>query len=141
MPTSKRSPVNTLPSANRRKPKLIESNAAVPHLRPGIHVGLCGWTVAQSRYVREFSLVEVQHTFYEPPSDELLQRWRSSAPARFEFTMKAWQVVTHESSSPTYRRLKQPLAPQARAELGGFRLSDTVLRGWDRTLQCARLLG
>ena len=113
----------------------------MPHLRPGIRVGLCGWTVAQSRYVRDFSLVEVQQTFYEPPSDQLLAKWRSTSPASFEFTMKAWQVVTHEASSPTYRRLKQPLTPESRSELGGFRLSDTVLRGWDRTLQCARVLG
>jgi O-6-methylguanine DNA methyltransferase len=32
-------------------------------------VGLCGWTIARAKYVRMFPLVEVQHTFYEPPSD------------------------------------------------------------------------
>ncbi|KGN41169.1 hypothetical protein N801_08795 [Knoellia aerolata DSM 18566] len=29
----------------------------------------------------------------------------SQVPADFEFTMKAWQVITHESNSPTYRRM------------------------------------
>jgi uncharacterized protein YecE (DUF72 family) len=96
--------------------------------------------VALSRYVREFSMLEVQQTFYEPPTEQLLRKWRSAVPTGFEFTMKAWQVVTHEANSPTYRRLKHPLPPESRSEVGGFRLTDPVLRGWDRTLQCARIL-
>jgi uncharacterized protein YecE (DUF72 family) len=61
-------------------------------------------------------------------------------PAGFEFTIKAWQVVTHESSSPTYRRLKQPLPDSARGQVGAFRTSAPVLQGWQRTLECARVL-
>jgi uncharacterized protein YecE (DUF72 family) len=91
-------------------------------------------------YVRKFPLVEVQHTFYEPPADALLARWRAEVPASFEFTIKAWQVVTHESSSPTYRRLKQPLPPEHRGQVGGFRLTPPVLAGWQRTLECAAVL-
>jgi uncharacterized protein YecE (DUF72 family) len=79
-----------------------------------VRVGLCGWTVAQSSYVRRFPVVEVEHTFYEPPADAVLRRWRTQVPVGIEFTIKAWQVVTHESSSPTYRRLKQPLLDSAR---------------------------
>jgi uncharacterized protein YecE (DUF72 family) len=62
-------------------------------------------------------------------------------PAGFEFTIKAWQVVTHESSSPTYRRLKQPLPDSARGQVGAFRTTPPVLAGWQRTLECARILG
>ncbi len=109
-------------------------------LRPGIRVGLCGWTTARSRYVREFPLVEVQHTFFEPPSDDLLGAWRREVPPGFEFTMKAWQLITHEAASPTYRRLRQPLPPESRAEVGAFRLTDPVLRAWERTLRCAHVL-
>lgn len=93
-----------------------------------------------SRYVELFSLVEVQQTFYEPPSDQLLLKWRSAVPTSFEFTMKAWQLITHEATSPTYRRLKHPIPPESRPELGGFRLTEPVLHGWDRTVQCARAL-
>jgi uncharacterized protein YecE (DUF72 family) len=58
-------------------------------------------------------------------------------PRGFEFTIKAWQLVTHESSSPTYRRVKvQP----PRGEVGGFRTTVPVLAGWQRTLECARVL-
>jgi uncharacterized protein YecE (DUF72 family) len=91
-------------------------------------------------YVRRFDLVEVQHTFYDPPGDALLVRWRAQAPAHFEFTMKAWQVITHDSGSPTYRRLKRPLPEDERGQVGSFRSTSPVFRAWDRTLQCARLL-
>jgi uncharacterized protein YecE (DUF72 family) len=105
-----------------------------------VRIGLCGWTISQGSYVRRFPLLEVQQTFYEPPSDAVLARWRAQVPADFEFTIKAWQVVTHESTSPTYRRLKQPLPDSARGQVGSFRTTPAVLAGWQRTLECARIL-
>jgi uncharacterized protein YecE (DUF72 family) len=106
----------------------------------GPRVGLCGWTISQREYVEQFALVEVQHTFYEPPADPLLQRWRTQVPPGFEFTMKAWQVVTHDGSSPTYRRMKQPPPPEERDQVGSFRLTPPVLAAWERTRECARIL-
>jgi len=105
-----------------------------------VRVGLCGWTVSQSSYVRRFPVVEVQHTFYEPPTDALLSRWRARVPPAFEFTIKAWQVVTHESTSPTYRRLKAPLPESSHGQVGSFRMTPEVLAGWQRTLECAEVL-
>ena len=105
-----------------------------------VRVGLCGWTVSQASYVRRFPVVEVQNTFYDPPADAVLTRWRTQVPADFEFTMKAWQIVTHESNSPTYRRLRQPLPDSAHGRVGGFRTTPEVLAGWERTLECARIL-
>ena len=70
----------------------------------------------------------------------MLARWRAQVPASFEFTIKAWQIVTHESTSPTYRRLKQPLPDSARGQVGAFRTTSVVLAGWQRTLECARVL-
>ena len=93
-----------------------------------------------SSYVRRFPLVEVQHTFYDPPGDTLLKRWRAGVPPAFEFTMKAWQLVTHESGSPTYRRLKRALPEEHRGQVGAFRSTAPVLEAWARTLECARLL-
>jgi uncharacterized protein YecE (DUF72 family) len=107
---------------------------------PDVRVGLCGWTIAQRAYVERFDLVEVQHTFYDPPADLLLRRWRAQVPPTFEFTMKAWQRITHESNSPTYRREKQPLSSSLHGQLGGFRLTEPVRRAWARTLECAALL-
>ena len=105
-----------------------------------VRVGLCGWTMSQASYVRRFPLVEVQHTFYEPPPDGVLARWRAAVPPGFEFTMKAWQLITHESGSPTYRRLRRPLPNSARGQVGAFRSTPPVLAAWQRTLECAAVL-
>lgn len=106
-----------------------------------IRLGLCGFSMAFEDYVREYRLVEVQQTFYEPPRDGTMRRWRELAPSDFEFTIKAWQLVTHDASSPTYRRLRSPLSDVDRAAAGGFRMTPVVVRAWERTLECAAILG
>jgi uncharacterized protein YecE (DUF72 family) len=105
-----------------------------------VRVGLCGFTMAFADYLQEFPVVEVQQTFYQPPADATLVRWRRQAPPGFEFTLKAWQLITHEASSPTYRRLRRPLNADERRECGSFRTTPVVLGAWTRTLECARLL-
>jgi uncharacterized protein YecE (DUF72 family) len=105
-----------------------------------VRIGLCGFSMAFDEYVREFPLVEVQQTFYEPPRDSTMRRWRALAPDGFEFTVKAWQLVTHEAGSPTYRRLRRALSDEERRDVGGFRMTPIVLDGWKRTLECVRLL-
>jgi uncharacterized protein YecE (DUF72 family) len=103
-------------------------------------LGLCGFTMAFEDYVREFPVVEVQQTFYEPPRDATMRRWRAEAPAGFEFTLKAWQLVTHDGTSPTYRRLRRPLSEVERADVGSFRMTPIVVAAWRRTLECVAIL-
>jgi uncharacterized protein YecE (DUF72 family) len=95
--------------------------------------------MAMDDYSLSFPVVEIQHTFYEPPRDDVMRRWLASTPASLEYTMKVWQLVTHAAGSPTYRRLKKPLP--AGAEPGFFRDSPAVWDGWQRSLACAQLLG
>src|SRR5919112_1655102 len=95
-----------------------------------LKLGMCGFTVAAATYYRQFKAVEVQQTFYDPPPPATLERWRAQAPPEFEYTMKAWQVITHFGTSRTYRRLKSPFSDEQRAEAGGFRLTETVFRAW-----------
>jgi uncharacterized protein YecE (DUF72 family) len=66
-----------------------------------IKVGCCGFVVAQKKYFSLFDLIEIQQSFYQMPKIETAQKWHSAAPAGFQFTMKAWQLITHEPSSPT----------------------------------------
>jgi uncharacterized protein YecE (DUF72 family) len=106
-----------------------------------LRIGRCGFPLSLRRYAEEFSVVEVQQTFYQPPAPRTLEKWRSAVPGGFEFTLKAWQLITHEASSPTYRRLRGELSPQQRGEAGAFRLNATVMHAWRRTLACARMLG
>ena len=105
-----------------------------------MRVGLCGFTMAIHEYFETFRVVEVQQTFYEPPTLTTLARWREEAGRSFEFTLKAWQLVTHRATSSTYRRLRTPLSARELADAGGFRATDTVQRGWEATLTCARAL-
>ena len=93
-----------------------------------------------SEYYERFPVVEVQQTFYEPPPPRTMLRWRQSAPAGFEFTLKAWQLITHEATSNTYRRLRTPLTPAERAQCGRFRWNETVRRGWQTTVESAHVL-
>ena len=109
--------------------------------RGKVKVGCCGFRLAMRQYFGEFPVVEVQQTFYQPPQPVTLERWRSEAPTRFEFTLKAWMLITHESRSPTYRRLKRALTEQERQECGAFRPSEIVREAWETTLAAARALG
>jgi uncharacterized protein YecE (DUF72 family) len=103
-------------------------------------VGCCGFPLARRRYFETFRLVEVQQTFYQPPRLETLARWREAAPAGFEITLKAWQLITHEPSSPTYRRLKQPIPEAKRGRYGSFRPTKEVMDAWRATLAAAEAL-
>jgi len=103
-----------------------------------VYVGCCGWAGSQSSYFREFGAVEIQQTFYDPPRPETLARWRAQAPEAFRFCLKCFQLVTHESSSPTYRRLRRP-APRPRTT-GSFRQTREVRRAWEETVEAARAL-
>ena len=103
-----------------------------------MRIGLCGFTMSMEDYALHFPVIEVQNTFYEPPRDEVMQRWRAVTPPTLEYTMKVWQLVTHSASSPTYRRMKRPLG--AGAAPGSFRDSAAVSGGWQRSVQCAIIL-
>lgn len=98
-------------------------------------LGMCGFTIGAAAYFKQFPVVEVQQTFYDPPSIATLEKWRRQAPASFEFTMKAWQVITHLGDSPTYRRMRRPMTERERGEAGAFRMNETTLGAWRTTLE------
>jgi uncharacterized protein YecE (DUF72 family) len=105
-----------------------------------VRVGCCGFAGAQAACFRDFRVVEIQQTFYDPPSPGTAARWRERAPPDFEFTLKAWQLITHEASSPTYRRLRHPLPTGAGAQVGAFRPTPEVWTAWQRTWEIAEAL-
>lgn len=103
-----------------------------------VRIGLCGFTTSMRSYGLHFPVVEVQNTFYEPPPEPTLQRWRAATPPSLEYVMKVWQLVTHPATSPTYRRTKRAVAPVD--EPGFFRDSPAVADGWRRSVECAEVL-
>jgi len=103
-------------------------------------LGMCGYTIGAAAYVKQFPVVEIQQTFYDPPPIATIEKWRAMAPTEFEFTLKAWQVITHLGTSSTYRRLRRPFTDDERREAGGFRTNATTLAAWNTTLVSARAL-
>lgn len=91
-------------------------------------------------YATRFPVAEVQQTFYEPPRISTLQRWRSLVPDDFEFTLKAWQLITHTAKSPTFRRLKTQLPAAQLEQCGAFQISPVVMQAWEKTRACAEAL-
>ncbi|UFH56286.1 DUF72 domain-containing protein [Spirosoma sp. KNUC1025] len=105
-----------------------------------IQIGTCGLSGSKAAYAELFSSVEVQLTFYQPPRLATLERWRNEVPPDFEFTLKAWQLITHPAKSPTYKRLKRKLSESERSEVGYFKPSSIVEEAWQYTLACAQKL-
>ena len=105
-----------------------------------INIGTCGFRINKIEYAELFSCVEIQQTFYQPQQISTLERWRAAMPVKFEFTIKAWQLITHEAKSPTYKRLKKALTDTEKEKAGYFRPTAIVEEAWETTLACAKAL-
>ena len=103
-------------------------------------IGCCGFPVAREKYQEKFKLVEIQKTFYQLPKLQTAQKWRDSAPKDFEFTLKAWQLITHEASSPTYRNLRSGMSASQKKQCGSFKPTDEVFKAWEETEKIAAAL-
>jgi uncharacterized protein YecE (DUF72 family) len=105
-----------------------------------IKVGCCGFPVKREVYYQTFQVVEVQQTFYQLPLFATGKRWREQALPDFEFTIKAWQLITHDPSSPTYRRLRMKIPEEKKRGYGFFKGTDEVEEAWSKTAEFARAL-
>jgi len=112
----------------------------MPAKKSIVHIGCSGFRSSRESYYEKLDSVEVQHTFYQPPQVTTLKRWREEAPRGFEFAVKAWQLITHTSSSPTRRRLKRQLTGEEKEGAGSFRPSGIVREAWETTRECAAAL-
>ena len=48
-----------------------------------------------SYYAKQFSTVEINHSFYRMPTESALLNWANSVPGGFRFALKANQKITH----------------------------------------------
>ena len=104
-------------------------------------VGTCGFgRVKRPEYVQLFPVVEIQHTFYHPPEIKTLEKWRRELPDDFECTLKAWQMITHESIEPDIQTPRPP--DDRKRDRGGWLLQTDRHRqeALELTLECARAL-
>jgi len=62
-----------------------------------IKVGCCGFPTSMKKYFENFSLVELNSTFYRYPHMETVEGWRKKSPGTFEFAVKAHQDISHKA--------------------------------------------
>jgi len=105
-----------------------------------IKIGCCGLSVSQNRYAAVLKTVEINSTFYQLPRLETAEKWRRIMPADFQFTVKAWQLITHTASNPGYRRLSKPIPDSKKNNYGHFRPTPEVQEAWKKTLEIAQAL-
>lgn len=103
-------------------------------------IGCAGFSMKRSAYFETFSAVEVQETFYDPPSERTLARWRRSAPDGFAFTVRAWQLITHPSSYPGYQRIRRPWEKNAHDRFGLFQQTGETRWAWQIVRKSAAIL-
>jgi uncharacterized protein YecE (DUF72 family) len=87
--------------------------------RQGIYVGVCSWTgrtlieaatfyppgkmTAEERlrfYASQFPIVEVDSTYYAPPSERSAGLWVERTPPEFTFDVKAFRLLTQHPTPP-----------------------------------------
>lgn len=65
-----------------------------------------GWKERYESKLQAFSdsynTVELNRTFYKLPMEKTAEKWRKNVYENFEFTLKAWQAMTHPTSSLTW---------------------------------------
>jgi uncharacterized protein YecE (DUF72 family) len=95
-----------------------------------ITVGICGFARSQANIFAQLRLLEVQTTFYRSVNRATAESWWQRAPQEFEFTLKAWQLITHEPSSPTYRKARVDIPAEMSDRYGCFRPTEDVAEAW-----------
>ena len=106
------------------------------------YIGTSGWSYAHWKevfypaglstkdwlgyYVKFFTSVEINNTFYRLPKEETFRNWQAMAPAGFIFSVKASRFITH------VKRLKDAAEPVAnfinRARLLGDNLGPILFQ-------------
>lgn len=103
----------------------------------GIYVGTCSWTdptltgttafypdtrmKAEERlafYAGQFPIVEVDATYYAPPSERVAGLWVERTPPDFTFDVKAFRLLTHHPTPPSslWKDLREDLPEELRAK-------------------------
>ena len=128
-------PIISIPLLKSPKGEAGATLSAAPALHPTVGrywLGCSGWAYEDwvgpfyppgapageflTRYARVFPTVEVDSSFYRPPSPFLIHRWADRTPDSFRFALKVPRAVTHEPG------------PESAAVLDGFLRSLDPLR-------------
>ena len=58
--------------------------------------------MSRAAYFERLDLLETDATFYDPPRDVALRRWRAEAPGGSAFSVMAWQLSLKSSVYPLH---------------------------------------
>lgn len=107
-----------------------------------IKVGCCGFPVAKNKYFQNLKLVEIQQTFYKLVNEDLLEKRRKEAPKDFEFTIKAFQGLTHSIKSFTWKRsgLSKEELKKIEKYVGNLKVNKVTMEYWEVMLKYAKIL-
>jgi uncharacterized protein YecE (DUF72 family) len=89
-------------------------------------------------YSSLYDVCEINSTFYNLPKVKTAERWRGEVLPNFEFTLKAWQAITHPVSSPTWKRWRGELTDEQRRNFGSLRPNEDNIEAWERTKEIAK---
>ncbi len=103
------------------------------------YIGVCGFPKKRELIFKNLDGVELQETFYRLIKEDKIIRLKNGAPPGFIFTMKANQIITHCSTSPTYRRSTLP-ENFRKENLGFFKPTEEVRLAYQHSLHLAKLL-
>jgi uncharacterized protein YecE (DUF72 family) len=88
-------------------------------------------------YASKFPLVEVDSTYYFPPSENNSVLWIERTPAQFTFNIKAYSLLTNHPTRPNslYKDLAEQVPPETMAKNRLYRdklPDDVVEQVWQR---------
>lgn len=90
-------------------------------------------------YAEQFPLVEVDATYYSPPSENVVRAWVDRTPASFTFNVKAYSLLTQHPTKP--QSIYKDLRPDTTKNVYLKDLDDdTVDQVWERFLSAVQPL-
>ncbi len=107
-----------------------------------IKIGCCGYGNIRGglkKYASVFNVIELQSTFYNLPKIETAKKWLDEAlsvNANFEFTIKAWQGISHPPDSPTWQHSK--IKPDL--SMGSLKPTEKNFNSWKEIINIAKVL-
>jgi uncharacterized protein YecE (DUF72 family) len=105
-----------------------------------ISVGTCGFSKSRAEVSGKLQAVEIQDSFYKHVEPATAKRWRRDSSKGFLFSVKASQLITHDPSSPTYRKSDIARDTRLAAKYGSFKPTREVMAAWRKTEETCRIL-